>query len=77
MNTTVYDPAKLSDLLLSQGTQEITVYLPPLYIFSPGIRVYRAEDVIPFKGFISNVALGGFEEGFQPQVQLTITRSEE
>lgn len=60
--------------------QDVTIYpYTPLYLFSPGIRVYRAEDVKRFSGYLktfepSDIKIS--EEG-EPEVTLTIQVLEE
>lgn len=41
-------------LVLPETEQTITVYPPPLFVFSPGICVYDAKSIVTFKGYLSS-----------------------
>ena len=68
--TASYDPSVTSELT---GAQRITVYLPPLWIMSPGIRVYRARDVIPFDGYLSSFEPANVDDAESPVTVMTLT----
>lgn len=70
-----YDPPIVQTLYEQMGvTQEIVVYPPPLWIMSPGMKVYRAKDIVRFKGYLDRFEPVNIpnENEYEPEVHLTI-----
>lgn len=60
-------------LICGNGLQEYTVYpAVPLWLMSPGLRVYRKQDIWKFHGFIESVAMSDMPLGEQPTATMTI-----
>lgn len=70
-----YGPPEL--VPLPECEQEITVYLgPPIFIMSPRIKIYRKEQIVRMKGFLSSFVPDGASEQGEPEATLTIEITE-
>lgn len=61
-------------ILSPGGLQEYTV-LPavPLWLMSPGLRVYRKQDIWTFHGYVKSVTFEAMKPGESPSMTVTIT----
>jgi hypothetical protein len=69
-----YDPMRIEEAILSPGgVQEFTVYpAVPLWLMSPGLRVYRKQDVIRFHGYFKEFKLDGVNEAGEPEAVVRV-----
>jgi hypothetical protein len=66
-----YEPVDIESL--DVGMQDITVYPPPLFIMSPRIKLYKAADIVRFKGYLSKFEPEGLDVDGMPVSVMTIT----
>lgn len=64
-----YEPSHIQTCIESQ---EIVIYPPPLFVFSPNQPVYVAKDIRRFKGYLSKFEPVNQGEGEEPQMSITI-----
>lgn len=76
--TGVYDPEDVVKEFSGLPLQDFEI-MPavPLYLMSPRIRVYRAQDIIRFKGYLSKFEVVEARQQDGPEVVITIEPVEE
>jgi hypothetical protein len=68
-----WDPAVTPGAFLDK-LQDVTIYLgPPLWIMSPRMRIYKAEQVVRRKGYLKSFVPSGFTETEEPTAEFTVT----
>lgn len=58
---------------MAKELQDITIYPPPLYLMSPRIRLYQAQDIIRLKGYMKVMMPDRIKEMDEPTMTITIT----
>lgn len=72
-----YDPAGFIVPTRLDQWQEITVYPePPLFLMSPGMRVYRAKDIKKYRGYLSKFEPCEMTEAGEPEAVITVIVNE-
>lgn len=65
--------SKVEVEILEDETPIIVVYPRPLYLMSPGIEIYRAEDIKRYRGYLKTFIPEGMTEGMTVMDAFSVT----
>ncbi len=68
-----YDPLTVAKMLSGEAQEIVVRPAVPLFLFSPRTRVYLAEDVVKFRGYLSEFKPDLVGEDGEPEAEVTIT----